>query len=115
METRGINGTTSPDQDEIDSQLHIESHSSIEERLQELIQEARLTKQEQLEQMTLMKHDQLQQARSMSLIKQDQLDQTRSMNLMKQDQAEIKRYIKLQVMILFPIIFVFIFRYLTKY
>ena len=117
VETRGINGTTSPDQDEIDSQLHIdlESHSPIKERIQQLIQDARLTKQEQLEQMTSMKHDQLQQARSMSLIKRDQLDQTRSMNLMKQDQAEIKRYIKLQVMILFPIIFVFIFRYLTKY
>ena len=55
--------------------------------------------------MTSMKHDQLQQARSMSLIKRDQLDQTRSMNLMKQDQAEMKIYIKLQVMILFPIYF----------
>ena len=62
METRGINGTTSTDQDDIDAQLHIESHSPIEERLQELIQEARLTKQEQLEQMTSTKHDQLQQA-----------------------------------------------------
>ena len=92
---------------EIDSQLRIESHSPIEERIQQLMQETRLTKQEQLEQMTSMKHDQLQQARSMSLIKRDQLDQTRSMNLMKQDQTEIKRYIKLQVMILFPIIFYF--------
>ena len=93
----GINGITSPDQDEVDSQLRIESHSPIEERLQELIQEIRLTK-EQLEQMTSMKHDQLQQARSM-----------------KQDQEEIKRYINWQVMILFPIAFIFIFKYLTKH
>ena len=89
------------DQDEMDSQLRIESHSQIEERLQQLIQETRLTKQEQLEQLISMKRDQLQQARSMDLIKQDQL--------------EIKRDIKLEVIIPIMVIFVFIFSYLTKH
>ena len=75
------------------------------------MQETRLTKQEQLEQMTSMKYDQLQQARSISLIKRDQLDQTRSM---KQDQAEIEIY-KIPSDDPFYNYFHSVFKYLTKY